>query len=450
MREPISPARWGPVRRVRLLLRARHAISTLEAPVAEHDSVPRITFGLSFLVHCWIGSEIQRRDAFKAYNYFFNADCPRVIDDMLRSHRKVPSDLIANAHPLFALFTAPITGGLEAVFRDSGALPARLLCHAAAAGAAAVAYRVFRALGAPRWFAAAATAAFALSTTELVLGSIVETFSFVSLVLAVGVLVAVRSVSPFRNAFAQVLALGVNTTLLPHTLFFAPVLWLGRVRFGRWVRTTLIFVAAVAGLAIALTKFQEWLYPGTGFFFQKDAVHAYRDYWSIPKTKAAFDHRAARLIPHFFAFAFVAPMPFLTDAPDKMTTFMWEQKDAIARYDGATRYLAALWCTLGAVATASNVYALFRGDATRRAQVIALAGWLFGSFGFFMVFGDDLLLFSPFWVLHWFSWVVVGLVPLIRTDERREPWLWACAAAYVFALALGNAAFVERMLGHYG
>ena len=450
MTAPVREARWGPIRQALLLLRAHRAISSLEAPVAERDIFPRIAFMTAFLVYSWIGSEIQRRGAFTAFNYFFNADCPRVIDDMLRSHRPVPSDAIANAHPLFALFTAPVAGALETLLRDSGALPARLLCHAAGAAAAVVAYWVFRALGAPRWFAATATAAFALSTTELVLGSVVETFSFVSLVLAAGILVAMRSVSPLSNAFVQVLALGMNGSLLPHSLFCAPVLWLDRLRRGRWVRSTLELLALLTAVTLALSKLQEWLYPGTGFFFLKNTPHIYDAYWSIPKTKAAFDHRAARLIRHFFAFAFVAPKPFLTDAPDKITTFMWEQKDAIARYDGAGVYLAAAWCALGAVATGSNLYGLVRGDGTRRARVVVLAGWLCGAFGLFMIFGDDLLLYSPFWTFHWFAWVVVGLAPLIRLAERRAPFLRAVGVAYVATLAVSNALFVHRMIAHYG
>jgi hypothetical protein len=128
---------------------------------------------------------------------------------------------------------------------------------------------------------------------------------------------------------------------------------------------------------------------------------------------------------------------------------MQEDKDLIAQYDAFGATLAAAWIGLLLVATMSNLRALFRGDAALRARIVLLLGWLFGAFGLFMVFGDDLMLYSSFWTFHWVAWVVVGLVPLVTGGERRERWGRPSAIAFAAALAVCNAVFVTRMLARY-
>jgi len=66
--------RWIGARRLFIVLRARAAIAALERRAIEREIFPRILFFVSFLIYFWIGLEIQRRDGFKPWNIFFNAD----------------------------------------------------------------------------------------------------------------------------------------------------------------------------------------------------------------------------------------------------------------------------------------------------------------------------------------------------------------------------------------
>ena len=427
--------------------RARRTIRALERPPTARDLAPGLFFVATVAVYFWIGTELEERGGFRKLNTFFNADCPRVARDMLRSHLAVPSKNVTVAHPFFVLLTNPLAVVLERLFPDASLAPARMLCHAAAALAVALAYRVFRVLGAPRWLAGAGASVYAFSASGLVLGSIVETFSFAALALVAGVLTALRSASPLGNAVVQVTAFGVNASLLPHTFFCAPVLWIpGHTRL-QWTRKTLLFLASAILLTLALVKLQELLYPGAGFFFQKTVTHEYRHYWSVPRTWGAVVARWRWLIPHFFAFAIVAPEPLFTRPPDNFITFMLVKKNLISHYDPYGTAIAYVWCALGLVATASNARQFVRGDAAARARIILFAGWLFGMFLLFTIFGDDIFLYSSLWTFHLVAWVVLGLVPLVRTTSRRSAH--AIAFAFVCALTLTNVLFVHRMLQHY-
>jgi hypothetical protein len=442
--------KWSRLRRALLVLQARHAISSLERPPRQREVIPHLLFVAAFAGYYWVSSAIALRNGFKKFNVFFNADCPRVIADILRGHVRVPSKNVATAHPLFALFANPPSIVLEAMLpAGSGNLPARLLCNAAAAGAAALAYRVFRRLDAPRALAVAGAAVYGLSCSEIVLGSIVETFPFVSLTLVASVLIALRTTKPMPNALGQVAAFGMNVSVLPHTLFCAPVLWFPRMRFFAWAKKTSAFLCAVVFITLALAKTQETLYPGTGYFFQKDeeATHEYRRFYAVPRTKDAFLERAHWLVPHFFGFSVVAPRPLLT-RPDRFTTFMWEKKGELAEYDVFGSLTAFVWCAAVAVATASNARTLVRGTPIERSRVALFAGWLLGTFGLFTAFGDDLLLYSPLWTFHLVAWVVLGLASLKSRIGR--PWLRYPAFVFVAALAANNAVFVYRMLQPYG
>src|SRR5581483_5507845 len=172
------------------------------------------------------------------------------------------------------------------------------------------------------------------SCSELVFGSILETLPFVSLAPTASLLVAARSDRVVPNALVSTAVLGTNAALAPHALFAVPLLWLGLMRFWPWLRTALLFLFALAAIALALAWLQERVYPGLGFFFQKNAASAYQPWWSIPETKKAILHRASFLIRHFFAFSVVAPQALFSN---KWTTFMQDQNDVVAHYDTSAR-----------------------------------------------------------------------------------------------------------------
>ncbi|HEX3595997.1 MAG TPA: hypothetical protein VHU80_12885 [Polyangiaceae bacterium] len=445
---PPPREKWSRLRRYWVVFRAYRAIVLLERAAATRDLVPRILFATTFFAYFSIGGYIDGHGVFKENNHFFNGDSERAIHDLLPTIR-MPSQVISLGHPLLAILVDPFVQAFALVLRGSGNLPVLLACHVAGALAAVLAYLVFRRLDAPRALAAGAAVIYGFSCSELVFGSIAETFAFVALALTASVLVAVRTTNPLANVLVQVTAFGTNAALAPHSLLCAPVLWFPRLRFGRWLRTTLIFVVLLAVTILVLARLQELFYPGTGYFFQRNGAEAYSRWASLPKTKEQILHRGAELASHFFAFCVVAPRPLLTEPPDSITTFMWEQKRLIAHYDVLGAIVASAWCLLLLAATAANVRAFFLGDATTRARILFFAGWLFGTFGLFAYFGDDLLLYSTLWTFHLVAWVVLGLTALGPPLERRAGWFKIAAFSFVALLVLNNGVFVHRMISQH-
>lgn len=429
--------------------RAARLISALERPVVPSDRTARRLALAAFVVYFFVGWKIEATGTFKANDVFFNADCDRVFAAVFHPDQKSPSYAVGSGHPLVGLIFGPVVALSDFVFRGAEDLPVRLLCHAAAACAVALGYGVLRVFGAPRWLATWGAAVYAISCSQLVLGSIIEIYAFVALAVAASLLVAARSDGLLRNALLGNATFGLNVALAPHALLMPPVLWLGRMPLRRWLGRTLLFVVGTACLAVVFAKLQELVYPGTGFFFKKDALADYGPWWSVPNTRAAALHRAARVVPHFFAFDVVAPVPLYSEDSKRMTSFMLEAKDLVARYDGFGGVVAGVWIASLLVATFYNVRGLFRGDRAVRARVVLLGGWLLGTFGLFMVFGDDVLLYSPMWTLHFIVWIVLGLSTFASANADRERWARFAAFAFVLALAANNAVFVSRMLAKY-
>ncbi|HVW28697.1 MAG TPA: hypothetical protein VHC69_25200 [Polyangiaceae bacterium] len=428
-----------------LLRRAQRTITALQRPVEPRDRAPRLLGWLAFLVYFAIGSKIERAGAFNGDNYFFNADCVRVVANVFRADQVFLSAVAG--HPLIAILVSPLVAVLRLVLTGTGNLPERLLCHAAAAGAVALAYRVYRAFGASRALSTWGALVYGASCSELVLGSIIETFAFVSLTLTASVLVAERTDRVLGNALASVATFGVNAALVAHALFAPPLLWLGRMRFARWAPRVLLFVVLAVALALAVAKIQELVYPGVGFFFQKDAVTEYHPWWAIPDTRSAVSFRASRLVPHFFAYSIVAPSPLYSSDSAKMTTFM--QADRLASYDVFGKAVVTQWIVLALIAAVNNVRSLFLGDGVERSRVVLLVGWLLGAFVLFMVFGDDLLLYSSLWTFHLVTWVVLGMRRFVGSGGAQKRWAISVGFAFAAALAANNAVFVVRMLAPY-
>jgi hypothetical protein len=282
----------------------------------------------------------------------------------------------------------------------------------------------------------------ALSTTQLLFGSIPETGALTGLGLALSLWGASRSLGVWSAAASGVLTFGANGALLAHALLAAPVLWSGRSSMGPWLRRVGLFLLAFVALGLALMLLQRLLFPsvtllGTGGYT------AYEGFLQIPKTSAALLYRWERLLPHLLAFCVVAPSPMCTSPPHRIVTFMWEQEKRIATYDPLAMIVVALWLALGVLALGAQLRALVRGPTLQRNLALLVLGWFLGVLGFFTVFGDDLLLFSFFWELHLVVFVITGLGAFPPGSRRT-----AALTLFLVLLAFNQLRFLGQVLGH--
>ncbi|HEX2678804.1 MAG TPA: hypothetical protein VHM19_19260 [Polyangiales bacterium] len=423
-------------------------LHSLSRPRAAHVVFRRALFAGSFATYFVIGQLIHGFHGHEHWNYFFNADPPRVIAD-LTSAGDGPVSINAWAgHPFFVVLLNPIGGLLARCLVDSKLLAALLLTHTAAALANVGVYELMLELDASPLTAAAAALAHASTTTMLTFGSVPETNAFATLGLVIGLWLAVRSTRVVPSVLVQTFAAGMNGALLAHALFAAPLLWFGRERFGKWLLRTLALWFGIAALGFCLFLLQRRLYPGSSPFAH-DGYAAYGSFVGA-HTLHALQLRAHRLIPHFFWFCFVAPRPLLTSAPDLITTFMWEQRRQLAHYDALGGALVVLWtCALLTAAWMSFVR-VRRATPNVRRFALLTAGWSLGCLGLFSVFGDDLLLFSYFWLTHVIVFVFLGAARALVSVPERARRALALAGCVVAALYAANQlTFVARVLAGY-
>jgi len=415
------------------------------------DNRARYVFAASFCCYYLIGQIIHEFDGHAAWNYFFNADPPRVTSDLTQAHRAAVSVNTSAAHPFVVVLLNPIGAGLARMLGGANLLAALLMSHAGAALANVCIYRLLRELAVRVEVALGATIVHACATPQLVFGSIPETASFASLGIALSLWLTVRTQGVVRPALAHVFAYGMNGALLPHALLAAPVLWAGREPFRRWSWRCVAFWACTALAVALLFALQRRHYPGINLFAERGYL-AYEGYVG-PGTWPALRHRAERLLPHLFWFCVVAPVPLLTDAPDLISTFMWEQKQRIASYRGPGAVAVSLWTVLllGACANLRPWGAL---PPAHRSFVVLTAGWYVGVCALFSVFGDDLLLYSFLWTSHLVVFVALGVERaadrVARDGSRGIPRRWRCAGRLLLLVLVANQLdFVRRLVGHY-
>jgi hypothetical protein len=433
-------------RRLIEAIRVRLWLRRLERPVAERDLTPVWLFVGPLALYWLVGQLFHEFQLHGINNYLFSADNDRAFRDLVLAHRQPASGYSASAaHPLYVLLLHPIGSVLSRALGRSDLMAGLLICHVAAALGNVFLYRLLRRAGAGKALATGAAVVFALSTTQVAFGSIIETYSFVAAATLGLALLALRSTSPLLIAPAALFPFALNLTLAPYSLLCAPVVWLGRLRLARWARVTLVFLVVTVALGFGALLLQHLRYPETNFF-NKDAYQGYYvDYVHVPKTAEWFRNRVHELVVSFAAFAVVAPRPFLIPGHDRTTTFEW---DTLSTYSPLGWVVAIAWCALLLAATFANLRWLPRATRERRALLALCAGWMAGAFGLFFVFGHLMMLHAAFWTAHLVLWVGLGLDTLVK-NVRLHRHARPIAIALVVLFALGQAQFVMTLVRNY-
>ncbi len=352
----------------------------LERPLKPSDPNPKRLFFLAFAVYWLIGECIAEFHGHAQFDWFFNSDVPRVVGDMTETVSRLGCNS-APAHPLFALISL-IAAPLSRFLNGSDLLAALMLSHAASALSVSLFYAILRRLAVQRWFSMCAALVYLLATSNLVFGSIPETFSFIPCALMLSLWVALTSSKPLPNAACGVFSLALNSALIPHALFASLVIWTQRSTFWQWLLRSSRYVLCLLALAAAAFYLQNRLYPEKNPL-DPSVRNGYVGYSQIPKTAHAVSQRGQRLLAHMIAFDIVAPKPILRQ-PSKITTFMWEENEPVPTYWPIGKFVIAAWLVAFAFASYSNVRRLLRVRPEVRAVIMLCAGWLFGVSVLFM------------------------------------------------------------------
>lgn len=261
------------------------------APIGGNISNPSIrwlvpgSIAVLFLVfqqiYFYIGCLLAGTDLFsqRGWDVLFNADIPRVMRELTvfdANHYK------AIVHPLFVFFLNPVGRLLTSVTYSE--ITASLLLNSSFGGLAVVlCFYYFYLVGRDILASVLLAVVFGLTTTQLVFGSIPETYIVATCtIIFAHILVNVSSqgkiVSMWKWVLAGVLTLGVTTTnVVQGMICFVSSQLLGKGRIqGKLVQHTATFVMSTLAVALMLNYVQKVTYHGARLFISPDVVEQNR------------------------------------------------------------------------------------------------------------------------------------------------------------------------------
>jgi hypothetical protein len=386
-----------------------------------------------------VGRSLLHVGAFRHYNNLFNADVPRIIDDMTLvegNHYRV------KVHPLFVLLALP-PGLLLRSMLGSAELASVLLVSACGGLCIAVTGRLFERLGLRRGESMWLAVSYGLSASSLVLFSIPESYVFSALSFALALLGALGAPRLARQVGVGMFSFGILVTNLVHVAL-APLLARKSMRRGALARAGVVagFVVVFAAL---LARLQEVIFPTASAFFRRGATAEESHYMVALGSLGDLLARWKILFAHLGWYNVVAPHPNVIRPPGEpidWITFLPSPGHALAAGFGPAGAVAsALWLPL--LAWSTGVHLRW---GRRRTETWVVVGWLGFNVVLFTIYGDDLFLYSPLWTLHLFVWVAVALR---YCRERACPAPAWALPPLALALLFSNTRFIAQVLSVY-
>jgi hypothetical protein len=232
-----------------------------------------LLFGLFFGLYYWIGSAFAATPIFLTNNnVFFGADHLDAIQNWPRMAGEFQHE---GAHPLMVLLLHPFAAVLAYL---AGSELVSVLAMTAACGAASVVLCYFSCALWQRhpWRSLAPALVFGFSISQVVFGSIPETYAVVGAALAFTYFLLVAGLRGLYTGFVAWVLAGLIAFGMLITAFVQPLIAYTGVVFAREKRQTrplwtwllpVLYVLTVLLLAAALNWLQLSLFPGTQLFF---------------------------------------------------------------------------------------------------------------------------------------------------------------------------------------
>lgn len=389
--------------------------------VKRQDLLVGAAIGLLTAVITWL---LSTRLAFTIthLDVWFDSDSVFVFDQM--TNRFSPHNDTNSRHPLFALLVFPPIFLLNKVVGVDRALAALVVLITVSTLSVTGMYAALRLVGRPVGVAVVFTGLFLSSTCGLLFLGIHERLMLGGLSIILCVIAYClhqrRLLSTTWLTAAAALTLGITIT---NFLVGAAAL-LFALGFKKGIGAALKAVAVVVLLSIA----SRAVFPKASLILDIRA-------WplqSIAFSKAEVQTRGGTVLDKasvFYLHSIVFPAPAIQVKPPPWSDkrFLSLQKGSLRRYS-ATGYAAlALWIL---VLGMGLLYSLNR--RSRQASDLFLITALLGQFGFFLVFGTETVLYSPYYVP-----LVLAVASKTRTDDARD-WRPLALSALLLLLLVWN------------
>jgi hypothetical protein len=398
-----------------------------------------------FLLYAGLGLTLHLRAPrlFTQLDLVFDADVPSRIIDLTRvggAHYRT------QLHPLFVLLLNPLGLLLRGALRTLGAEPSGRLAAivlTAAAGATAVAlfFLWLRRVSALRTSGLWALL-FGLSSSQMVFGTLPETFGFSSLSLVAAFLVIADAGRPLAlRLAASVACFGMALSNLGAVfLTRADGLW----RSGRKIALASAAWLALITVAVSapLAALQLWIYPRSVPFYvwagvaQDDHASVYR-----PTSTREALARARDLGAHLFLFNLAAPRLEVQGSGTERPTVDFPVASWRALRPAGGLHLAPWAFLLGAA-----VLGLFASRGVWKAPVRAASLWLATNAALHSVFGESLFLYSGQWTFAVVALAALGTEAWAGVDRARGLVVLSALAMAVGLQAVANLALFADLL----
>lgn len=280
-----------------------------------------------------------------------------------------------------------------------------------------------------------------VSTSHLLLGSMLETYIFSSLVLIAFVLLLQADRTSLKSTVPMgVLIFGITVTNLAQacTLYF---LKLPRPRL------IITFVLAVVASALVLNVVQVGVFPSAQPLYNPGSLTVEKNYrFRLFDAPWRFTGRINLISRAILLYGVVAPEPFVltqelgTDLPNFRTFKITTARLNVAGYKGVGDFTVKTWMAILAVAAA---LAIMNFRKSPKQEILSLGLVLCLGFNFILhtLYGDDPMLYSPNWVYALLLFVAFSFRKW--ADNR---WLQAVFVAFLGLIIYNNLELIHQIM----
>jgi hypothetical protein len=389
---------------------------------------------VAFLFFCvyLLFASIFNRPSYDMDDIFFDADSRlyrwRYATEDYRDYYWRP------AHPFLLIIVRPLVGVL-AFFFGGDTLFAAFTLNAlvAAGGVFLVWYFVKEMLGTPR-YALLIAAVFGASSSQLVFGSVIETYIYLGTIALLFLVLLLKKSPPGWLVLTGLLAFGVTISNIAQT-------FIAHFFVKRNIKQIIVYGVIVGVLVFPLTWLNNVVYPD---------AHPY--FWDLSHLEAEGHNqfeptmqRANYFARVMFLHSVVSPVPLRIDDEfhfDKTWMFRAAIKRdpmQIARYEsGFSRSVVFFWAALAALGGLLFLKNIRKYDVGFPLTFIVT---ILFYFALHMTYGKDVFLYSTNW-----TYAIILFLSLAWRDLAERRWFQAALAFFVFLLLVNNSQLLLAML----
>jgi len=389
---------------------------------------------IAFLFFCvyLLFASIFNRPSFNEDDIFFDADSRlyrwRFATENYRDYYWRP------AHPFILIIIRPLVGILAFLFQGDTLFAAFTLnALIAALCVFLVWYFVKHSIRIPL-YAALISALFGASTTQLVFGSVIESYIYLSAVALIFLVLLLKDSPLYMQVIAGLTAFGITISNVGQTIiahFFVK----------RNIKQIIIYGIIVGVLTIPLTLLNNYVYPDSQPYFWDFSLLEGEGHNQFPVTLQRADYLARVMAFH----SFVAPEPLTIDDEFNFTK-IWMFRASIkkdpmrlANYetplgDGLVIVWAGL-LLLGSVYFLKNIFKQYDGYS------IAFVVTLLFYFALHLQYGKDAFLYAANW-----TYAITLFLALAWHDLAGNRWFQALLLTFVLLLLVNNAELLKTMM----